>query len=199
MKPYVSLLSAAVFASAFATASADAAEEYVIDAGHSHVGFTVAHLVVTKTKGQFNTFEGKLSLDPKNVEKSKVSVKIDAASIDTNDEKRDGHLKSLDFFGVKKHPTITFESTAVKRAKNGQLEVRGDLTMRGVTKPVTLQVDGPTDVVKDPWGNTRRGVSATAKIDRTAFGLEWNKSLETGGLLVGNEVTITIEAELIKK
>ncbi len=175
------------------------ADTWTIDTSHSHVGFSVAHLVVTKAKGQFNQFEGTVEIDEKDLTKSKVEVTIDAASIDTNDEKRDGHLKSPDFFDVQKHPKITFVSTRVKKLGKGKLAVVGNLTIAGKTKQVTLNVDGPSASVKDPWGNTRRALSATAVVNREDFGMTWNKALEAGGVVVGKEVTIQIEAELIAK
>ncbi|MEQ8279770.1 MAG: YceI family protein [Deltaproteobacteria bacterium] len=175
------------------------ADTWALDTSHSHVGFSVAHLVVTKAKGQFNKFSGTVQIDDKDITKSTVNVEIDAASIDTNDEKRDGHLKSPDFFNVAKHPKLTFVSTKVKKAGKGKLTVLGNLTIAGTTKPVTLTVEGPSKAVKDPWGNTRRALSATTKINREDFGMTWNKALEAGGMVVGKEVTIQIEAELIKK
>lgn len=175
------------------------ADTWALDTSHSHVGFSVAHLVVTKAKGQFNQFEGTVEIDENDLTKSKVNVTIESASIDTNDEKRDGHLKSPDFFDVANHPKITFVSKQVKKAGKGKLSVIGELTIAGKTKTVTLTVDGPSAAVKDPWGNTRRALSATTKINREDFGMTWNKALEAGGFVVGKDVTIEIEAELIKK
>lgn len=196
MKKILALTS--LFGATLMAAPLQAAETWAIDKGHSHVGFSVAHMVVTKTRGNFKEFSGTLTLDTKNIAKSKVDVTIDVGSIDTNDAKRDGHLKSPDFFDVKKHPKMTFKSTSVKKAGKN-LKVSGNLTINGITKPVVLDVEGPTQAIKDPWGGMRRGVSATTKIDRREFGLKWNNTLETGGLAVGHEVTIQIEAELVKK
>lgn len=193
------IVSTALVGAALLAASPAFAETWVIDQGHSHVGFSVAHLVVTKTKGQFNEFSGEVNLDPKNITKSTVEVTIKTDSIDTNDEKRDGHLKSADFFDTAKYPTMTFKSTKVKSAGKDKLLVTGDLTLHGVTKPVTLTVEGPSKAVKDPWGNVKRAVSATGKLSRKDFGLTWNKALETGGMVVGDEITLTIEAELNQK
>ena len=174
------------------------ASTWVVDASHSEVGFSVRHLMVSNTKGKFTKFEGTVELDEKNITKSKVNVSIDAASIDTNDEKRDGHLKSPDFFDVAKHPKLTFASTKVKKAGKG-LKVTGKLTIHGVTKTVVLNVEELTDTVKDPWGNVRRGLTARTEIERKDFGLTWNKALETGGVVVGETVKINLEVELIKK
>lgn len=169
--------------------------QWQLDASHSEVGFKVRHLMVANVRGGFNKFDAKLTLDEKDISKSKLSVDIDAASIDTNDAKRDEHLRSPDFFDTAKFPKLTFVSTAVKKAGKDKLAVTGDLTIRGVTKSVTLDVHAPEKAIKDPWGNTKRGFEATAKIKREDFGLTWNKALEAGGVLVGSEVTINIEAE----
>ena len=174
------------------------ASSWVIDQAHSEVGFKVKHLMVSNVRGRFTTFEGKLDLNDKDFSKSKVSVSIDVGSIDTGNEKRDGHLKSPEFFNAAKFPTIRFESTKVTRAGKGALKVLGNLTIHGVTKPVVLKVDGPTAEVKDPWGNVKRGVSATTTISRKAFGLRWNKLTEAGGVVVGDKITIQLEVELNK-
>jgi polyisoprenoid-binding protein YceI len=123
---------------------------------------------------------------------------IDAASIDTRDAQRDTHLKSADFLDVEKFPTLTFKSTRISRVSDGELAVAGDLTVHGVTRNVVFTVEGPTPPTKDPWGNTRIGLSATAKISRKDFGLTWNAALETGGIMVGEEVAITLEVEFVK-
>jgi polyisoprenoid-binding protein YceI len=166
-----------------------------LDQSHTDIGFKVRHLMVTNVKGQFNKFTGTLDFDDKDITKSKVSIEIDAASLDTNEAKRDEHLKSADFFDVAKFPKLTFVSTAVKKAAPGKLLVTGNLTIHGVTKSVTLDVNAPDRAIKDPWGNTKRGFEATTKIKREDFGLTWNKALEAGGVLVGSEVEISIEAE----
>lgn len=168
---------------------------WTIDPSHSEVGFKVRHLMVANVRGSFGKYDAKLELDEKDVTKSKLTVDIDAASIDTNDAKRDEHLRSPDFFDVAKFPKLSFVSTAVKKAGKDKLAVTGNLTIRGVTKSVTLDVHAPAQTIKDPWGNTKRGFEATAKIKREDFGLTWNKALEAGGVLVGSEVTINIEAE----
>ncbi len=188
------ILSLAVAAPAVATAT-----PYVIDQVHSEVGFKVKHLMVSNVRGRFSKFEGMLDLNDKDVTKSKVNVSIDVSSVNTGNEKRDGHLKTADFFDAAKHPTIRFESTQVRRAGKDKLKVTGNLTIRGTTKSVVLVVEGPTQAVKDPWGNTKRGVSASTTISRKAFGLKWNKLTEAGGFVVGDKVTIQLEIELNEK
>ena len=191
------LLTASV-AAALVVPGAAFASTWSIDASHSEVGFSVRHMMVSNTKGKFKKFEGTVQLNDKDVTKSTVNVTIDAGSVDTENEKRDGHLKSPDFFNVAKHPKLTFKSTKVKKKGSG-LEVTGQLSLHGVTKTVVLKVDELTNAVKDPWGMTRRGLTATTKINREDFGLTWNKALETGGVVVGKEVKISLEIELVKK
>ena len=137
-------------------------------------------------------------MDDSDLAKSSVEASIDVASIQTQDEQRDGHLKSADFFDVEKYPSMTFRSTSIKVTGPAEGTVTGDLTIRDVTKPVTFHVEGPTAPAKDPWGNERVGVSATTKISRKEFGLTWNTLLETGGAMVGDEVSITLEVEFVK-
>jgi polyisoprenoid-binding protein YceI len=169
-----------------------------IDPEHSSIMFKVSHLGLVDVKGIFRTYEGKVTLDEKDITKSAVTVKIEAASIDTGVAKRDEHLRTDDFFDAAKHPTITFVSKKVAPAGQGKLKVTGDLTMYGKTKEVVLDVTGPTKELKDPWGNIRRGVSATTTVDRTDFGITYNKILDNGVMVIGNKVTISLEAELIK-
>jgi polyisoprenoid-binding protein YceI len=140
-----------------------------------------------------------VNIDEKDVTKSTVEATIDASTVNTNEPKRDEHLRSADFFDVAKFPTITFKSKSVKKSGEGKLAVTGDLTMHGVTKEVTLDVEGPAKEIKDPWGNVRSGASASTKINRKDFGLGWNKVLEAGGVAVGEEVAITLDVELTKK
>lgn len=170
---------------------------WTIDTSHSKVGFSVKHMMVSNTRGEFKKFTGKIYLDEKDLAKTTVEVEIDVASVDTNEPKRDEHLKSPDFFDAKAHPKMTFKSTKVEKDGAGY-KVTGDLTLHGVTKPAVLKVDPLTAEAKDPWGGTRRGTRATTKIDRKDFGLTWNKALETGGALVGDEVTIELDVELVK-
>jgi polyisoprenoid-binding protein YceI len=168
-----------------------------IDGSHSTAEFSVRHLMITNVKGRFGTLSGTVDYDVEKPEASQIDVTIDATSIDTRDEKRDAHLRSPDFFDAEKFPTITFKSTSVEKTDDG-FAATGDLTIHGVTKPVTLEVEGPSAPSKDPWGNTRIGASATAKINRKDFGLNWNAALETGGVLVGEQVKISIEVSLVQ-
>jgi len=180
------------------SASAAFASGWDIDQNHVRAGFTVKHMMVTDVYGGFRKLSGKVVVDDKDVTKSSVNVEIDAASIDTANEKRDEHLKSPDFFDVAQFPKLTFKSTAVEKAGN-QLKVTGDLTIHGVTKPVVLTVDGPAPEQKNPWGQTVSAVKATGTLNRKDFGLVWNKTLEAGGVMVSDEVQLVIDAELIKQ
>jgi polyisoprenoid-binding protein YceI len=167
------------------------------DSSHTHASFTVRHLVISNVRGEFGKTTGMVMLDEKDITKSKVNATIDVGSIDTREPKRDEHLRSPDFFDAAKYPTITFTSTKVEKAGDG-LKVTGNLTMKGVTKPVVLDVEGPTGEIKDPWGNTRRGLSASATINRQDWGVSWGKIIEAGPV-VGDTVKIEIEAELLKE
>jgi len=169
-----------------------------IDPAHSVAEFKVKHMMISNVKGHFPKVSGVLSLDETDVTKSQIEASIDAASINTREEQRDAHLKSADFFHVEQHPTLTFKSTSITQKGDGELTVTGDLTIRGVTRSVTFAVEGPTAPAKDPWGNTRIAVSGTTKINRKDFGLTWNAALETGGILVGDEVTITLDVQFVK-
>ncbi len=169
-----------------------------IDPAHSVAEFKVRHMMISNVKGQFTSLQGSLTLDEADITRSRVRASIDAASVHTREPQRDGHLKSADFFDAQKFPELTFESTRITRSGDGELDVTGDLTIRGVTRPVTFHVEGPTPPAKDPWGNTRIGLSATAKISRADFGLTWNAALEAGGVLVGDDVHITLDVQFIK-
>jgi polyisoprenoid-binding protein YceI len=195
MKRQITIALAAVALAAPALAQTS---NWKLDEAHTHASFTIRHMVITNVRGDFGKVSGTVVLDEKDVTKSKVEAVIDAASIDTRVADRDNHLRSPDFFDVAKYPTITFKSTKVEAAGQGKLKVTGDLTMHGVTKPVTLDVVGPTGEVKDPYGNARRGIAASATLDRKAWGLTWNKAIEAGPV-VGDEVKLEIEAELIKQ
>jgi polyisoprenoid-binding protein YceI len=168
-----------------------------IDPSHSTAEFSVRHLMITNVKGRFGKLQGSVEYDPARPELTKLEATIDASSIDTRDEKRDAHLRSGDFFDVEKFPTLTFKSTEVKKTADGFTAI-GELTMHGVTKPIELDIEGPSDQTKDPWGGTRIGASATAKINRKDWGLNWNAALETGGVLVGETVKITLEISLVQ-
>ena len=191
LKPAVAALVLASPSLAFAT-------EYVIDSAHSAAQFSVKHMMVSNVRGAFSKVTGKANIDETDITRSTVEATIDATTINTNEPKRDEHLRAADFFDTAKYPTITFKSTKVEKAGEG-LKVAGDLTMHGVTKPVTLNVEGFTTESKDPWGNFKRGGTATTKINRKDFGLGWNKVLETGGVAVGEEIAITLDLELNKK
>ena len=169
-----------------------------IDPDHSNVGFKVRHLMVSNVRGSFEKLNGSVDINDKDITKSKVSVTIDTASINSNVQKRDEHLRSADFFDVAKFPTMIFVSKKVAKAGKDKLKVTGDLTLHGITKEVVLDVDGPSKESKDPWGNMRSGAVASTKINRKDFGLVWNAALETGGVAVGEEVTISLEIEMIK-
>ena len=187
------LLAAVALAPTLALAAPAA---WSVDPSHSQVGFGVRHLVVSTVRGEFKAYSGKLSLDEADPARSTVEATIDVNSIDTRVADRDAHLKSPDFFDAAAHPTITFRSTKVAKAGKEKLKVTGDLTLRGVTKPVVLDV-ATTPEVKGMFGETRRGFAATTKISRKAFGLTWNKLVEAGPA-VGDEVTIALDLEVVK-
>jgi polyisoprenoid-binding protein YceI len=174
------------------------ADKWEADPAHSHVGFSVRHMMISNVKGEFGDYTVTVQGDPKDVTKAALEVVIKTASINTRSEARDKHLKSPDFFDVAKYPSIKFKSKKIRKAGDG-LEVLGSLTIRNVSKDVTLKVASVTAPAKDPWGMTRLGAEANLVISRKDFGLKWNKALEAGGVLVGDEVKIAIEIELVKK
>ena len=169
-----------------------------IDPAHSAAEFKVKHMMISHVKGHFSKISGSLTLDESDLAKSHVEAFIDAASIETRDPQRDAHLKSADFLDVAKFPSLSFKSKAISVVRDGELSVEGELTLHGITRDVAFTVEGPTPPTKDPWGNTRVGVSATTKINRKDYGLTWNAALETGGIVVGEEVTITLDVEFVK-
>jgi len=169
-----------------------------LDPVHSVAEFKVKHMMISNVKGQFTGVKGVLALEESDLTNSHVEASIEAASINTRDAQRDAHLKSADFFDVERFPTLSFKSTRITRAGHGELALAGDLTIRGVTRNVVFAVEGPTPPAKDPWGNTRLGLAATTRINRKDFGLTWNAALETGGILVGDEVTITLDVQFVK-
>ena len=169
-----------------------------IDPSHSAAEFKVRHMMISFVKGKFSGLSGVLKLDENDYTHSVVEVSIPAASVSTVDEKLDAHLKEADFFDVQNFPTLTFKSTSIRSLGDRDYEVTGDLTIRGVTKSVTLSVDEVSEPSKDPWGNQRIGLSGSAKINRKDFGFVWNAPLELGGVLVGDEVTITLDVQFIK-
>jgi polyisoprenoid-binding protein YceI len=169
---------------------------WTIDGAHAEVGFAVKHLMISTVRGRFGTVTGAVDLDDVNPLSSKIDVTIDVASIDTRQEQRDNHLRSPDFFDAANFPTMRFAGSSITGDLNGTFRVTGDLTIRGITKPVTLDVtaEGRT---RDPWGNDRAGFSATGKISRSAFGLTWNQVLESGGVMVSDEVKLSLDVELV--
>jgi polyisoprenoid-binding protein YceI len=169
-----------------------------IDPAHTSVEFKVKHMMIANVKGHFSKVSGVLTRNESDPAKDRIEATIEAGSIQTRDEQRDAHLKSADFFHVEKFPTLHFRSTGVSVVGGGELSVEGDLTIHGVTKKVIFAVEGPTPPAKDPWGNTRIGLSASTKINRKDFGLTWNAALETGGILVGDDITITLDAQFVK-
>jgi polyisoprenoid-binding protein YceI len=173
-----------------------AAGTYALDTSHSTVEFVARHLMISKVRGRFADFSGEIVIAD-TPENSSVAVSIDTASVDTKDAGRDEHLRTGDFFDIANHPAITFNSTGVESAKGSHWKVQGDLTVRGVTKPVVLDVefDGAG---QDPWGGQRVGFSASTELDREEFGLTWNQALETGGVLVGKKVRIELGVQAVR-
>lgn len=179
------------------TAIADTQTTWTIDPSHSTVEFVAKHMMITTVKGRFAELAGTVVADETRFEDSSVEVTFQAASLDTRSEQRDTHLRSADFLDVEHYPEVTFRSTAIRGAKES-FELTGDLTIRGVTRPITLDVTYEGEG-KDPWGGTRASFSATGKFDRRDYGLTWNVALETGGILVSNEVRINVEAQLVQQ
>jgi polyisoprenoid-binding protein YceI len=171
---------------------------YTIDPAHSSAQFVVRHLMITNVRGAFSGVQGTIEYDSEHPSESRVEAIIDASNINTLDAQRDGHLKSEDFLHVEQHPTITFKSKKIVAAGDDEWKITGDLTIRGVTKEVVLNVEGPTAEQKDPYGNTRIGASAKTKIKRSDFGLTWNAVLEAGGVAVSDELKIELEISAIK-
>ena len=183
---------------ATATSSPASTITWKLDPAHSSAEFKVKHMMISNVKGSFSGLTGTLVEHTVDASLSAIEASIPVATVSTGDPQRDAHLKSADFFDAEKYPTMDFKSTRVQKKGEGEYTVTGDLTIHGVTKPVTFAVEGPSAPGKDPWGNTRIGISATTKINRKDFGLSWNSALETGGVLVGEEVHITVEAQFIK-
>jgi len=169
---------------------------WTIDPSHSTAEFTVRHLMITNVRGRFGKLSGTVDFDPERPEQATVEATIDATSIDTREEKRDAHLRSADFFDVEKYPELKFQSKKLTKSDDG-FALTGDLTRHGVTKEITLDVEGPSAPTKDPWGNTRIGASATGKLNRKDWGLGWNAALEAGGVLVGEQVKLSLEVSLV--
>ena len=168
-----------------------------IDPSHSEVGFSVKHLMISTVRGRFSGVQGTITIDDEDVTRSSVDVEIDASTIDTREEKRDAHLRSPDFFAVEKYPTIRFRSSRIEPLGGDRLRITGDLTIRDVTREVVLE-GADEGRGRDPWGGERAGFSATGTIDRREFGLTWNQALETGGVLVSNDIKLVVEAQAVK-
>jgi polyisoprenoid-binding protein YceI len=173
-------------------------ERYEIDSAHSSLQFSVRHLMVSNVRGTFTGVKGTALHDAANPSASSVEATVDVNTINTHDAQRDTHLKSPDFFDVAAYPTITFRSTKVEKKSDDQFAVTGDLTIHGVTKPVILDVTEVSEQAKDPWGNARIGASVKTKLKRSEFGLTWNAALEAGGLMIGDDVKLDFEIELVK-
>ena len=180
------------------TTSTNPIVTWKIDPAHSSAEFKVKHMMISNVKGSFSGIDGTLTEDTSDPTLSHIDATIDISTISTGDAQRDAHLKSADFFHHEQHPNMTFSSTRVQEKGGGDYTVTGDLTIRGITKPVVFAVEGPTAPAKDPWGNTRIGLSASTKINRKDFNLTWNAALETGGILVGEEVQIALEVQFIR-
>jgi len=187
-----------VFGFLFAAGTLSAADVYEFDTAHSSIGFTVKHLGISKVSGRFGKFSGSITLAKPESRSARVEAVIEAASVDTAVEKRDDHLRGPDFFDVKKYPEIRFVSTTVSRMKGDRFTMEGDLEMHGVTKKVTLDVEFGGKVT-DPWGDERAAFTATGTLDRKDFGIRWNKVLDSGGVMISDEVKIILEIEAVKK
>jgi polyisoprenoid-binding protein YceI len=180
------------------TATNSAVTTWNVDPAHSAAEFKVKHMMISNVNGKFSGISGVLKLDEADPTRSSIEATVPVATLNTGDEQRDGHLKGADFFDAEKFPTFSFKSTEVGRTAPGEHAVVGELTLHGVTRVVSLAVEGPSEPGKDPWGNTKIGLSATARINRKDFGLSWNAALETGGVLVGEDVTISLDIQFIK-
>jgi polyisoprenoid-binding protein YceI len=187
-------LAAALSLPATATTS-----NWQIDPQHSSAQFSVRHLAISTVRGAFSKVTGTIALDDKDVTKSTVDVSIDVTTVDTREPDRDKDLRSDKFFDVAHYPSMTFKSKKVEQIASGKLKVTGDLTIRGTTKEVVLDVDGPSAPIKDPWGNQRAAAVATTKINRQDFGVKWNATMDNGGVVVGDDVSITIDVEMFRK
>ncbi len=170
-----------------------------IDPVHTNAQFAVRHMMVSTVRGQFTKASGTVNWDGRDLSTASVDVVIDANSVDTREPKRDAHLRSADFFDTAKYPTLSFKSTRIETAGNGHLRMAGDLTIRGVTKPIVFDVNGPTAAITDPGGGRRIGASATATINRKDFGVSWNRALDSGGVVVGDDVEITVDLEMVSR
>jgi polyisoprenoid-binding protein YceI len=186
-------------AAALSLPASAATSEWRIDPQHSSAQFSVRHMAISTVRGAFSKVNGTILLDDKDISKSTVNVTIDVSTVDTREPDRDNDLRSDKFFDVAHFPTMTFKSKKVEQLAAGKLKVTGDLTIRGTTREVVLDVEGPTAPMKDPWGNVRAAATATSKVNRQDFGVKWNATLDNGGVVVSDDVNITIDAEMIKQ
>lgn len=178
--------------------AAAATSTWNIDPAHSSAQFSVRHLAISTVRGSFSKLSGTVQLDESDITKSTVNVSIDVTTVDTHEPNRDADLRTDKFFDTAKYPTMTFKSTKVEQVAPGKLKVTGDFTLHGVTKQVVLDVEGPTPPVKDPWGNQRAAVSATTKVNRQDYGVKWNATMDGGGVVVGDDVSIALDVEMVK-
>jgi polyisoprenoid-binding protein YceI len=200
MDKYLSRIAATAGLAAILSLPAGAAtSEWRIDPQHSSAQFSVRHMAISTVRGAFSKVNGTIVLDDKDIAKSTVDVTIDVSTVDTREPARDNDLRSDKFFDVAHFPTMTFKSKRVEQVAPGKLRVTGDLTIRGTAKEIVLDVEGPTSPVKDPWGNVRAAATATSKVNRQDFGVKWNATLDNGGVVVGDDVNIIIDAEMIKQ
>jgi polyisoprenoid-binding protein YceI len=189
---------AATLVAILAVSSPAAVTTWQIDPAHTAAGFSVKHMMISTVRGQFKGVTGTVNWDDQDIGKSSVDVTIDANTVDTGEPKRDADLKSANFFDVAHYPTITFKSVKIEKISAAKMKVTGDLTIRGITKPAVLDVEGPSGAIKDPYGNTRVALNATTTINRMDYGVKWNAKLD-GGVVVGDDVNINIDLEMIKK
>jgi len=190
---------AATLVAALAVPSPAATATWQIDPAHTAAGFSVRHMMIATVRGQFKGVTGTVLWDDQDINNSTVDVTIDANTADTGEPKRDADLKSANFFDVKNYPTITFKSTKIEKISAGKMKVTGNLTIHGVTKQVVLDVEGPSGAVKDPWGNTRVALNASTTVNRLDYAVKWNAKMDSGGMVVGDDVNINIDLEMTKK
>jgi polyisoprenoid-binding protein YceI len=190
---------AATLVAALAVPAPAATTTWQIDPAHTAAGFSVKHMMIATVRGQFKSVTGTVLWDDQDINKSTVDVTIDANTIDTGEPKRDADLKSANFFDVAHYPTITFKSTKIEKISAGKMKVTGNLAIHGVTKQVVLDVEGPSGAIKDPWGKTRVALNATTTVNRMDYGVKWNANLDGGGVVVGDNVNITIDLEMTKQ
>jgi polyisoprenoid-binding protein YceI len=190
---------AATIAATLAVSSPAAVTTWQIDPAHTAAGFSVKHMMIATVRGQFKGVTGTVNWDDQDISNSIVDVTIDANTVDTGEPKRDADLKSANFFDVANYPTITFKSTKIERISAAKMKVAGNLTIHGITKPVVLDVEGPSGAIKDPYGKTRVALNATTTVNRMDYGVKWNAKMDGGGIVVGDDVNINIDLEMIKK